>query len=1057
MVMSVIVPVMATEGEVVDATGIEVLAEVEPTVTATPTVTPIPTVSPTPTVTPGPTVTPELMPTEVPESTPIIEPTVALTEASSLIPDPSVLERINNLEQYSEGEFKDTELGTVPNYGFYMDTPDILARGMRSAMGTYEGINWSFDSATGTLSLTGSGRIKDRTGATVLPWAGYLNSITKLVIGSGITEIGNSVFYEHSYIVSVTLPTTLKTIGIGAFADCISLANINIPEGLEAIEDYAFQRCLISSVNIPSSVTKISSIAFFKCTNLSSLVVSPENNSYSADNSILYSKDKKALIMVPNGHPSTNLTIPAGTTTIKMSAFAYSKIKSITLPNTLTTLEDYVFYNSELTELTIPDSVISAGDEFASECKSLKTVKIGKGLKELPRLAFACCNQLENVSLPNEMKVILNGAFAECSSLKTIILPAELETIAYQAFLNCTKLQNVIIPNKVKHIYRVAFWNTALTKVVLPASLEVLGYEAFPPTCQVIYPTGLIELDDGTYMRVGFVYIDSQLKYKEAFEVLKLVNQERAKVGAPALKMDKELLAAGMLRAEEISIYFDHDRPTGKDCFTASSKMFGENIAVGLSTATGVMNQWMNSAGHKANILSSGFTSIGIGCTVVDGRTYWTQTFGTGIANTASSSSYADKNYEAVININPSAEFYVPKMKAEKDTIYIGDTTMLKFQCYNTWVDTAIKAKSVTFTNTNNSICTVDGDGKITAKSAGSTTITAHLKNFSAKKVSVKITVKPQPIFTVKYHANYGKGTMADTIVTYGSKAQLRANSFTRTNYTFRGWYLHRKSDDQWLYTNGSITYWGNGYLQYYGYKLAEYKDKADIGTLTNGDKDIVTAYAAWTENNFTVTYNASGGKGTMSETTVPCGYDMQLGRNKFTKNGYVFVGWNVHRKSSNEWEYINGKKSGWYKKDKQPKGYKLKVYKDRNTLAVSGIKDKDVVTIYAVWKANKYSITYNKNGGKGKISATKATYGKNTKLKANTFKRAKYKFAGWTTYRKSDKKWLYVKGSKTGWYKKNKQPVGYKLKTYKNKAKVKNLTTKANDTIVMYAKWKKK
>jgi hypothetical protein len=62
--------------------------------------------------------------------------------------------------------------------------------------------------------------------------------------------------------------------------------------------------------------------------------------------------------------------------------------------------------------------------------------------------------------------------------------------------------------------------------------------------------------------------------------------------------------------------------------------------------------------------------------------------------------------------------------------------------------------------------------------------------------------------FTIKYNSNGGSGSMADTVVTYGTPTKVRANSFTKSGYRFKCWYVHRKSDNLWYYTNGSTNNW---------------------------------------------------------------------------------------------------------------------------------------------------------------------------------------------------------------------------------------------------------
>lgn len=116
-------------------------------------------------------------------------------------------------------------------------------------------------------------------------------------------------------------------------------------------------------------------------------------------------------------------------------------------------------------------------------------------------------------------------------------------------------------------------------------------------------------------------------------QVVRLVNKERAKAGLKKLEMDKKLQMAAAKRAKELKTLFSHTRPDGSVCFTALDKynisyiVAGENIAMGQTTPKEVMNSWMNSAGHKANILSGNFTKIGIGCYQYNGRLYWVQLF----------------------------------------------------------------------------------------------------------------------------------------------------------------------------------------------------------------------------------------------------------------------------------------------------------------------------------------------------------------------------------------------------------------------------------------------
>ena len=119
-------------------------------------------------------------------------------------------------------------------------------------------------------------------------------------------------------------------------------------------------------------------------------------------------------------------------------------------------------------------------------------------------------------------------------------------------------------------------------------------------------------------------------------EVVRLTNLERAKAGLPALETFDLLDEAAAIRASEITELFSHTRPDGRTCFTALGETGanqdtyarGENIAAGNATPAATVEQWMNSPGHRANILNENYTHIGVG--YVEGGLYrhsWVQMF----------------------------------------------------------------------------------------------------------------------------------------------------------------------------------------------------------------------------------------------------------------------------------------------------------------------------------------------------------------------------------------------------------------------------------------------
>ena len=200
--------------------------------------------------------------------------------------------------------------------------------------------------------------------------------------------------------------------------------------------------------------------------------------------------------------------------------------------------------------------------------------------------------------------------------------------------------------------------------------------------------------------------------------------------------------------------------------------------------------------------------------------------------------------------------------------------------------------------------------------------------------------------FTVEYNANGGKGSMESTKVTYGKSTKLRANQFKRTGYTFSGWNAYRASDNKWrTEENGWQT---QSTIDANGYTLTVYKNKVSIAKTTSVNKDTITMYAVWKNNEYTVSYHANGGKGTMESTRVIYGEDIRLSSNEFTRSGYGFDGWNAYRESDQKWRT---EENGWQTEETiEANGYGLYVYQNEASISQTTSVNGDVVDMYAVW-----------------------------------------------------------------------------------------------------------
>ena len=148
---------------------------------------------------------------------------------------------------------------------------------------------------------------------------------------------------------------------------------------------------------------------------------------------------------------------------------------------------------------------------------------------------------------------------------------------------------------------------------------------------------GIVTIDGNLYLfDVDTGVMQASITTSEeamADRVIELVNQERTSRGLQPLLKHDGLMVAAAARAKELSQRYSHTRPNGSECFTILWHLgidygyAGENIAMGQRTPEIVMNDWMNSSGHRANILSENFDYIGVGYTMVDGHPYWVQLF----------------------------------------------------------------------------------------------------------------------------------------------------------------------------------------------------------------------------------------------------------------------------------------------------------------------------------------------------------------------------------------------------------------------------------------------
>lgn len=626
------------------------------------------------------------------------------------------------------------------------------------------GKNTTWTLENGVLTISGTGEMNDYSGDEYAPWCDICYEIKEVIVEDGVTKIGESAFYDAYNLEKVVLADSVKKLGYGAFANCTSL-NEFIANGLTEIEDYAFNKTALAEYTVPAGVENIGYLAFMG-TPIENYYVASGNKVFSAKDGVLYEDSGKTLVMYPSGNknevfeiPSTvtkvaegafltncnlrSIKIPETVKSLGESAFQMCKsLKSIVIPNSIKEVGNFTFYEcTALEELTFGNGLKSTSYLMFENCTSLKSIDFGSGLEEIYARTFSYCVSLENVVIPVNVKTIGNGAFGECISLETVVIEGITDCIPYQTFFNCGSLENVTINEGVEYIYTQSFYGCdALAEINLPDSVKYIASEAFPTTTVLNNLNPKLEhFGINGYRMVQNIYLKVQEKYSAAYNVLNFVNRERAKVGAEPLVMNESLMESAMLRAAECTVMFSHTRPIGEDCFSSNELMYGENIAYGSTTAKGVMNQWMNSAGHKANILSEEYTTIGIGCVVHDGGYYWVQCFGKG-KDTTNCDKLEDVTKEKMVSftIDPIEDednlVIKPRMVVENAKLKLNGSTTARI-----YVESAkCNNKEIAWSSNNSKVITVTSGGKIKAVGYGTAKVTAKMKHFTLSK---KITV----------------------------------------------------------------------------------------------------------------------------------------------------------------------------------------------------------------------------------------------------------------------------------------------------------------------------
>jgi uncharacterized repeat protein (TIGR02543 family) len=292
----------------------------------------------------------------------------------------------------------------------------------------------------------------------------------------------------------------VTSIGSYAFNRCDALTSITIPSSVTSIGDYAFACDALTSIVIPESVTSIGSNAFFYCDALTSIKIEattpPSVGSYAfptinaiaiyiPDNTLsAYQQVWGAKYSYINNETilSLHVEVPGTLSDLIFDAgMRPVNVAKLTLTGTLND-DDFTCMRETMTSLVdvdLSEITNTSGVNFNDKTNLMRVV-LPANLTSIGISAFSSCSSLASVTIPDSVTSIGEWAFSGCSSLTSLTIPNNVTSIGSYAFNSCDALTSITIPNSVTSIEENAFYKcSSLTSIAIPNSVTSIGEHAF--------------------------------------------------------------------------------------------------------------------------------------------------------------------------------------------------------------------------------------------------------------------------------------------------------------------------------------------------------------------------------------------------------------------------------------------------------------------------------------------------------------------------------------------------------------------------------------------------
>ena len=322
--------------------------------------------------------------------------------------------------------------------------------------------------------------------------------ITKIYVPEGVLAIGAYTFQSCSALTSISIPNSVTNIGYRAFYGCSALCVLDIPDSVKSIGERAFQDCSnICKISLPDGLLVIGEGMFMGCSSLTNISIP---DSVIRVGRWAFSGCKK--LDMTSHIPGTTMVdgwIIGGTAS---GEIVFNKVKGIadcafsscknlrraTITASVKGIGDEAFYYCDnLVSVIIEDGLQTIGSGAFSYCKSLGSVVIPDSVNEIGRSAFGNCSQLFSVSLGQGLKTISASMFGSCTILGSVYIPSNISMIDEYAFSGCSGLTSVMLSDGLKTICKYAFRDcVALTSLKIPNSVSSIDAQAFDG-CSKLY------------------------------------------------------------------------------------------------------------------------------------------------------------------------------------------------------------------------------------------------------------------------------------------------------------------------------------------------------------------------------------------------------------------------------------------------------------------------------------------------------------------------------------------------------------------------------------------